>query len=459
MDIINDTIQRHPVYRGKDVRIRHKMASDKERPQTGATLQGASASRIKMSPDDYLTDLCSHTILATDGKSEGVSIEWSWEDTANITRKVQNEDVTGSLDVSRRVVTVGNTPIVSGFGNTKKATNFAQVVVRVDGSKVLAAGLEANTGRIILQDEVPPSSQVTVSYFYKDMDLPGYYYIEMVEKDQFNITPMHTVKDEVVIVKTTGSETSANLDNGDVLDSVFILYTKKTVYSEKLYLVPGEDFTVDASGEITFLTPLKEDTTLFCTYRYQGADRGPFTITNEYEGVSDAIKGAILAFGSRPTKGDKQIVILTDERETVASVYGGHYEMSFDISVYARDPQSAQELADHIVSDVWANKKEGLKFEGLVIEEFEPSGESEESYDDTTGTIYFQQSLSLSMMTEWKSFKPHMVHLEDFNIALHRLPDLVSSKLVNNKLVDTKVAIDGEGFDIIYPKTGYPVYF
>jgi len=459
MDIFNDTIQRHPIYRKDNVRIRHKLASDKERPQTGLILQGASSSRIKMSADDYLTDLCSHTTLATAGDHEGVSVEWAWEDTANVTKKVEGEDVSSSLDSTRRTFTVANTPIASGFGNTKKATNFQQVVVRVNGEKVLAAGLNADTGAVVLQSPAPIGATITVSYFYKNIDLPGFYFLEMATDTEFNITPLHTVKDEVVIETTTGSELSASLDNSNVAASVFILYTKYSEFSEKLILEPGVDYTVEATGVITFLAALKAGTTLYGTYRYQGANRGPFVIEHERQGISNAITGVTMAFGSRAIAGDKQVIIVTDERETVASVYGGHYDMSFDVQAYARDPQTAQELTDHVIEDIWANKKEALKFEGLTIEELDASGESEEVYDDGTGAVYFQHSISLEIMTEWKKFKPHLLHLENFNISLHRLPDLISSQLINNRIVDTEISVSGKELEIIYPKVGYPVYF
>ena len=152
--------------------------------------------------------------------------------------------------------------------------------------------------------------------------------------------------------------------------------------------------------------------------------------------------------------------MVTSERTQTAKVYGGHYHISFDISVFTRDPQSVAELADHIIGDIWGNRRLQLEYEGITFEELEASGESEDSYDEATGTLFFTQSISATILTEWKKFVPYVVDLRKFDITLHRMQE---QKIVvldeNGNPVEVPVGNQGKELVIQYPKKGYPKYF
>lgn len=459
MDELTDSLQRHPIY--KDVQVYHKFHALKERQQAGVVLRNASGSRIKMSADDFIGTLQSHLTLARVKTSPGTSLEWVWEDQANITTSVSGEDATASLDATRRVITVQHFPITSGPGNTEHASNIGQVCVAIDGVLVTPAAVDGKHGRIRLSQSVGTNSVVTVGYYANNLDIPGYYFLEMTGPREFWCTPMHKVVDSVVIDTTTGVEATAALANSPVvLTAPYSLYLKKMQHSNKIYLEPGLEYTLGTDGTITFLAPLKAGTTLYASYHWQGADRGPFVIPDENTIVSDAISGAVLAFGTRVQEGDKQVVVVAPQKEEMAGVYGGHYTMQFDILVYARDPISLSEMTDHIVSDIWGNRRQPMISEGLTIDEFDATGESEDSYDDQAGIQFFQQGLSLTIITEWKRFEPYMIYLQNFNARLLKYPTSSAPfQYQDGSYRVMEVVPRGDAFTVEYPKSGYPRLF
>ena len=462
-EIMNSSIQKHPTYK-KEAKAYNRLNMSKERPQIGVLLQSASSSRINLSADSFIGELKSHVNLVRAGNAPGSSMEWVWEDSVNITKRVIAEDVSASLSADGTVIRTAHYPICSGYGNTTTANNFGQIELTINGVPTLASFVQGLTGKIALPGAVPASAVITVSYYYNNLDLPGFYYTEMLTKDEFIITPMYSVYDEVVISKTTGIETASTLRNSPVLiDYVLTLYTKKTPLAVQLYLDRDVDFNVQADGTIVFLQPLPKGTTLYGTYRYQGANRGPFTVPNEYSYVDNAIRGAVLSFGSRKTPGDKQVVILTPARDVVASVYGGHYSMTMEWRVFSRDPETTSELTDHLVSDLWGNVKEPLRFEGLTIEVVDATGESEEMYDESTQTPYWQNTISIQIMTEWKKFVPFVLNLNKYTFKLYQEQDAPQSSAVS---INSSVSTDNElwvdpsekVFKVTYPTTGYPTF-
>ena len=460
LDEVNDSLGKHPLYRD-DTKAYHKYHPLKERPQSGITLGNTSSRRLVLSPDDYMADMESHCALANVEGKPGTSIEWVWEDSSALTKYSEKEDVTASISSDRYYVQTSNPNIVSGKSNTKPATSIGEIDVYIDGVRTFASGLNAKEGLIYFASPIPQGSTVEVSYWWSNLDVPGYYFIEIASKDAFILTPLYIVKGEEVIKKTTGLELEAQIKaTSGVQQSPFILWTKKMSNSVKLYLEVDKHYQVDSSGLITLLEPLPKDTTLYASYRWQGENRGPFEVAGEYSYNNKAIRGVSIAFGSRINVGDKQVVFLFPEREQNARVYGGHYEMSFDLRVFSRDPQSAAEIADYVLADLWSNKRSMLCAEGLTITEMDPSGEGEESYDDSTGAMYFEQSLSLSLMSEWKKFVPYVVDISRFDIRLHGLQDLsVTLEDEDGKINTVPVLPLGENFEIEYPKRGFPRYF
>lgn len=458
LDELEASLQRHPRY--KDVQVYHKFHTLKERQQCGVIMRGASAQRVNLAADDHMGELVSFCNLSPVQNFHGVSIEWAWEDQQNATHYRKGVDCTSLLLPDRQTVKFPEgTVLTAGFSNLTPAHNFAQVAAWIDGVRVTPGIVKGDQGIVVLTSRVPVDGQLLMSYNELNVDLPGYYFIEIAEDAKsFVVVPTHTVAKEVVLPATSGLETGASLKNQGVsLAAPYYLYTKKYATSNKIMLVPGQDYDLAADGTITFKAPLRKGTTLLAKYRWQGDLRGPFPISGEYTYNDTAIRGVVLAFGSRVIAGDRHFVQVNRHREPMASVSGGHYDMSFDIMVYTRDPLSLAELTDHLISDLWGNRKDDLISEGFTLKGVDPSGEAEESYDDAAGIMYFQHNISISMMTEWKKFSPYVVTIDKIQLELHRYPEVKTMGISFDGLPSIyKVGGKLPSFEVVYPTTGFP---
>jgi len=456
MDEINDSLKRHPVYK-TDVKAYGKYHMGKERPQIGVSLYDTSATRINLSPDNTFGTLMSMVTVSKVGNHPGSSIEWIWEDAYNISKWVNKEDVTATRSADGTKFYTSKKPLSKGAQNPILLTDIGQVEVFINGVRVLPRGVDPVTGEVELTSITNPSDKVEVSYFYKDVDRPGFYFLEMIEQDSFIITPMYSEDGEVVVEKTTGSEVTVQLKETPVLiDYVLSLYTRTTPQSPLLFLDRDVDYTITEDGVVTFLQPVKAGTTLYASYRWQGDTLGPFSIPTEYSYNDKAIKGVVLAFGSRRLKGDKMCVVLTSRREKAAHVKGGHYNMTLGWKVFSRDPLTTSEIADHLSSDIWVNRRELLKNEGITIEECIPSNESESIYDDATQAMYFESNLSIEVMTEWKKFIPYVIKLKKYTYDVEAVEKIKKGIVQEVRLFDAQSAPE---FEVHYPITTYPYLF
>ena len=97
--------------------------------------------------------------------------------------------------------------------------------------------------------------------------------------------------------------------------------------------------------------------------------------------------------------------------------------------------------------------------EGLTIEEFDSTGESEEVYDENTGDLYYKNSLSLQMMTEWKKFVPFLTEIIDFDTKIYKYITTKEYIITNQgKILELKIRPNSESFEVSYPYVGYPKY-
>jgi hypothetical protein len=457
MDELTWSIQRHQLFRDK-VEVFHKFPY-KERPMMGVVLKNASSSRIKLSADDHAGTLKSHVALARAENHEGNFLEWVWEDFNNLTKLQKNEDLSAQVTGDNRFFKVSKKPILSGLNNTNIADNFRQIIVFLNGTQVLPEFVDGKEGIFALSQAPTQGSTLIVSYYYSNIAPPGRYYITIISETQFIIDPFYLIKDEKVIERTTGLELSAQLQHSNIYGDFDILYFKKSEKSNKIYLEKNIDYILNEDGSIIFLHPLEKDTTLYATYRYVGDPLGPFTIPDEFHYVNDAIPGVILSFSNQRVVNDKVVVLVYPQREPVASMKSGHYSMNFDIEIFARDPKQLSNLTDHIIEDIWCNRRQLLIDEGITIEEMDPSGEVEDSYDDNTGDLYYKNSINLQIMTEWKKFIPFLTEILDIDSKIYKY---ISAKdyIVTNqgKILELKLKANDIPFVVSYPRIGYPKY-
>jgi hypothetical protein len=100
-----------------------------------------------------------------------------------------------------------------------------------------------------------------------------------------------------------------------------------------------------------------------------------------------------------------------------AKIYGGHWEMSLDLAVIAKDPMQMEQMADHLISYLWSERKNVLEYEGIALSSVEPTGESEEVHVETTGDLYYESSILINLQSEWQKFVPYN--------PIYRLRDIV----------------------------------
>lgn len=462
---LTDSLQQHSGYRNK-VKVYHKFPY-KERPMFGVVLKNASATRTRLSPDDFAATLSSHVSLARAEGFEGRLLKWVWEDELKVTEPIYNEDLSSQLSGSpsfgtNRVFTVANPPIMAGQYTSNIADNFRQICVTVNGDKVMPDYVDGKKGTIILPVAPASDATVLVSYWKKTIVDPGRYYLQLIDEDHFIIDPIYIVKQEEIIPKTTGTETSAALNNGNLLSGFDVLYTKKNKSSSNIYLVRDADYTIDSDGNISFLNALPVNTTLYANYRWIGPRMGPFDMPeNDFQYNNTALPGVVLAFGSERIVGDKNVVIVYPKRETSAKVYSGHWTMSFEIDVMARDTIQLPELTDYVVNDMWSRKRVALTMDGLTMETLEPTGEFEEVYDENTGDQYYKNSVNLVLMTEWKRFVPYLTEILDYEYDLNPVGHQRYSYVVTNdgRVFETKLVPYTKPFEVKYPEAGQVRYY
>lgn len=413
---------RHPAF-SKKIRIYHKFPYEK-RLQYGIVLRNSSGAQIRMSADNYLAELKSHVRLVRIDKNPGLAIEWVRENVNTVTTLI-NEDVSNQVgSTQRRFFTTHQ--IVKGFGDTRFADNIGEVKMTINGEETTAQYVDGKSRTVMMKTAPGGGDIVRLSYYYRTIANPGIYVIDFIEKYKFLVAPVFIVEDELVIEKADGTETSAFLANGNIYPTTEDLYMVSKNGGNPIYLVRGTDYTINnTTGEITLLIALEVNFDLRADYRWQPTNyfNGPYEF-KPYQEVHNAIPGVVLSIGRRSQADDRQGVIVEQNREPQAKIYGGHWDMSLSLGVISKDPVQMEEMTDHVVNTLWGEKKNILEREGITLNSVEPTGESEESFIDTTGDLYYESSVDISVMTEWQQFLPYFFKIRRINIDLKEFQTL-----------------------------------
>lgn len=458
---LRSAINENLVFKGTEVY--HKFPYT-ERPARGIVLRSTTSSRIKLSPDDFAYTMKSYVALARAENHGGKFMQWVWENQQKTTAYQENEDLSSQItgtatNGTNRFFYTSRKPLLGGYNNDTIVDNFRQIELKLNGEVVHAEFVDGSRGMIVLSMAPVVGDTLTVSYYYGIMSAPGRYYVEIVPNNQFVVDPLLQIKGEEVIELTTGTELTASLDHSGLYGDFDVLYLTKGIEDDKLTLERGTDYTVTSGGVITFLQPLSVGYTLLADYRYVAPTLGPFPIPDPNHYDDAAIPGVLLCFNKQVEVGDKVVVIVYPERQVSASVYMGHYRMTFDIDVFSRHPEETSEMTDHVIHEIWGNRRFLLIDEGLTIEEMDQTGETEDVYDTNTNDLWYKQSISLQMMTEWKKFVPALWDIQDYDTALYAY--IKTSKYVvtpDNRVLELQINPLGAPFEVKYPKTGYPRY-
>lgn len=459
---LRSAINENLVFKGTEVY--HKFPYT-ERPERGIVLRNTTSSRVKLSPDDFAYTMKSYVTLARAENKGGKFMQWVWENREKTTTYQSDEDLSSQItgtatNGTNRFFYTTHKPILAGYNNDTIADNFRQIEVKLNGEIVHSEFVDGSRGLFILSMAPVVGDSLTVSYYYGIVSAPGRYYVEIVSPTEFVVDPLLQVKKEEVIEVTTGTELTELLDHSNLLAGFDVLYLMRGVSGDKIVLERDTDYTIDnTTGEVTFIIPLAVDYTLYADYRYIVPTMGPFLIPEQLHYDDTSIPGIVLCFNKQIEVGDKVVVIVYPERQISASVYMGHYRMNFDIDLFSRHPEESSEMLDHVMHELWGNRRILLIDEGLTIEEMDQTGETEEIYDTNTGDFYYKQSMTIQMMTEWKKFVPVLYDIQDFDFNMHAY--VKTTKYVvtpDNRILELQISPLDAPFEVTYPKTGYPKY-
>lgn len=216
----------------------------------------------------------------------------------------------------------------------------------------------------------------------------------------FTVEPVLTETNEPLITFVSSGDREAQISRGNLYPGSVRLWL-----DGRRGLVQGTDFEVDdKTGEVTFLKETPTGGVIYADYRYIMPAQGPFKYDREQVNL-DAVPGVVIAFGDRPQECDKQCIVVTDERTDVAEVYGGKYEVSFELIVFARDAEDREKLSDYVVVKV-LEIQNALGFEGLELIDIAPGGENEEVYNSDTDEYYYETTVSMSLRVDWEVYVP-----------------------------------------------------
>lgn len=240
---------------------------------------------------------------------------------------------------------------------------------------------------------------------------PGVYFVDITRAPGFNpdtgnfengaflVDPLLDVRDEVVtmITSTLGQLTSVPIVPGTL--RLFHMPFGGLLYEDVNYTINP------LTGEVTFIQPISSGTWVSADYRHPGETTGPHEFAFNFAN-HQAIPGVVMAFGRRAFVGDKFAVVVQDVRSPSAMAFGGRWETSMDLDLWARDVDDQREMVDMTAIYLEGILRSHLSNEGILVRSVQIGGESETIYDENAEAYYFNGTLSLSLETEWELHVP-----------------------------------------------------
>lgn len=234
---------------------------------------------------------------------------------------------------------------------------------------------------------------------------PGVYYMEILsapthpgESGFFVLDPLLTVRDEAVLRFQSGLEDEIQLQQLPVAN------TLRLWENGHYLLIEGTDYEANGS-QITLLQVHGADSRITADYRYAADSVGPIPFTWNTSDTK-TLPGVVLAFGKRAEAGQKVAIVVYQDRVDTANAFGGKFEANFDLDVIARDNTQMEELADITIMYLWGEKKAVLGREGIEVLDVSMGGETEEVYDETGDSYFYQASLSVQLRADWELHVP-----------------------------------------------------
>ncbi len=217
---------------------------------------------------------------------------------------------------------------------------------------------------------------------------------------EIEMEPVHTVFNEPLITFRWAKDFEATIPTPNLYPGSVRLW-----FDQRIALVPDVDYTINyETGEIVFLRDVPEGFSVTADYRYRGEKVSPIQFRRERFDVH-TIPGAVIAFGDRCEVDDRFDIVVTDERVDTADVYGGKFEVEFELMVFTKDAEDREKLADYITMSV-LNRQLKLSNMGMELLEISPGSESEDTFNSDTDTYYFESTARMRLRVEWSTFIP-----------------------------------------------------
>jgi hypothetical protein len=230
--------------------------------------------------------------------------------------------------------------------------------------------------------------------------------------DDANNVPGHVtvesifdIFDEDLITFTDGGLFESTLAHSPVYPGSVNLYQ-----GTKL-LLNGVDYEVESdTGVVHFLKPGPIGFGITADYRYIGETRTEVPFYREKPDV-DTIPGLIIAYGDRSQMDDEWAIVISHDRKETADMYGGKFEMSFNLVAFSKDAEDREKLSDYIVMKVLESQPR-LGFEGFELLDINPGGENEEVFNPDTDEFFYDSSISLTLRVDWSFYIPLPIEIK-----------------------------------------------
>ena len=129
--------------------------------------------------------------------------------------------------------------------------------------------------------------------------------------------------------------------------------------------------------------------------------------------------------------------------------------MSMELAIIAKDPIQSAEMADHVISYLWGIRKNTLEFEGINLMGVEPSGESEEPFDENTGDVYYITNIAITLQASWQEFVPYPFEIKRIMPRLQFTPDMPEFFVSKDDKLELIAIVPDIRKVIRYPSLGY----
>lgn len=223
---------------------------------------------------------------------------------------------------------------------------------------------------------------------------------------QFTVETVLSVEAEPLITFASSADSAATLARGGIYPGSVRLWL-----DGRRALVEGPDFSVDHStGDITFLVETPSGFAVTADYSYTIPAQGPYPFHREQFNV-DAIPGAVIAFGDRVQLDDRLAVIVYPSREEAMDVYGGKFEVSFELLIFTNDTDDRERLADYVTVKLLEIQNR-LGFEGLELVDISPGSDAEEVRNEADDAYYYDRTVTLTVRVDWESYVPLPIKIQ-----------------------------------------------